>query len=87
MALNIKSTETDRLARELAQLKGESITEAVTRSLAERLERSRRDGDTAKRGARAAAIDAVCRRVASIRLLDQRSPDDILGYDERGLWS
>jgi ribonuclease VapC len=38
MALNIKSAEADRLARELAALTGESITEAVTRALEQRLE-------------------------------------------------
>ena len=43
MALNIKSVEADRLARELAALTGESITEAVTRALELRLEQERRD--------------------------------------------
>ncbi|HEY5569544.1 MAG TPA: type II toxin-antitoxin system VapB family antitoxin [Gammaproteobacteria bacterium] len=42
MALSIKTTEADRLARELSQLTGETMTEAVTKSLAERLERIRR---------------------------------------------
>ena len=41
MALNIKSAETDRLARELAALTGESITEAVTRALEQRLDQER----------------------------------------------
>jgi len=41
MALNIKSEEAHRSARELAQLTGESLTEAVTRAIAERLERLR----------------------------------------------
>lgn len=41
MALNIKSEEAHRKARELAQLTGESLTEAVTRAIAERLERLR----------------------------------------------
>jgi antitoxin VapB len=39
MSLNVKSDEAHRLARQLAQLTGESMTEAVTRALAERLER------------------------------------------------
>jgi antitoxin VapB len=39
MSLNIKSDEAHRLARRLAQLTGESMTSAVTRALAERLER------------------------------------------------
>jgi antitoxin VapB len=51
MALSIKTPKADRLARELAQLTGESMTEAVTKALAERLERERanRDGALAER--------------------------------------
>jgi antitoxin VapB len=47
MALNIKTLEADRLARCLSKLTGESLTEAVTRSLRERLEReqARRHGE------------------------------------------
>ncbi len=41
MAVNIKSVEADRLARELARLAGESLTVAVTTAIAERLERVR----------------------------------------------
>lgn len=41
MALNIKSKEADTLARELASLTGETLTEAVTKSLKERLRRER----------------------------------------------
>lgn len=39
MALSIESPETDRLARALARLTGESMTEAVTTALRERLAR------------------------------------------------
>jgi len=39
MALNFKDDETDRLAREVARLTGESLTVAVRRALAERLDR------------------------------------------------
>ena len=42
MALSIKTTEADTLARSFARLTGESITEAVTVALRERLERERR---------------------------------------------
>lgn len=41
MALSIKSEEADQLARELSRMTGESMTEAVTNSLRERLERQR----------------------------------------------
>ncbi len=53
MALSIKTEEADRLARLLAAMTGETMTEAVTRALEERLERLRRqkgaDKDIAKR--------------------------------------
>lgn len=42
MALSIKTEEADRLARELSRLTGESMTEAVTRSLKERLDREKK---------------------------------------------
>ncbi len=48
--LNIKDAEATRLARELAELTGESQTEAVRRALAERLDREKaeRDAKTAR---------------------------------------
>ncbi len=58
--LNIKSDEAYRLASELAALKGESLTEAVTASLRERLERERRG---AAMEARAARIEALTRDI------------------------
>jgi antitoxin VapB len=42
MALSIKTAEADKLARELSRLTGETMTEAITKSLAERLERVRK---------------------------------------------
>ncbi len=41
MALSIKTDEADRLARELSWLTGETMTDAVTKALSERLERER----------------------------------------------
>ena len=41
MSLNLKDPETDRLARALAALTGETLTEAIRKALAERLERER----------------------------------------------
>jgi antitoxin VapB len=41
MALSIKTAEADELARSLARLTGESMTEAVTAALRERLARER----------------------------------------------
>ena len=41
MALSLKDPETDRLTRALAALTGETLTEAIRKALAERLERER----------------------------------------------
>ena len=41
MALSIKTEEADRLARSLANLTGETMTQAVTEALRERLNRER----------------------------------------------
>ena len=83
MALNIKHPEADQLARELAARTGESLTDAVLISLRERLEREKRKEAT---GLRAAAILRETRlRLAGFSVLDSRTPNEILGYDERGL--
>lgn len=41
MALSIKTDEADRLARELVKVTGETVTQAVTVALRERLDRER----------------------------------------------
>ena len=43
MAINIKKDETQKLAKELAKLTGESMTTAVTEAVRERLERVKVD--------------------------------------------
>lgn len=77
MVLSIKSDRADRLARELAALTGESITDAVLASLEARLETERRR--------RRSGIGDIVERFALLPPLDERQPDDILGYDEHGL--
>ncbi|MFZ3237339.1 MAG: type II toxin-antitoxin system VapB family antitoxin [Stellaceae bacterium] len=85
MALSLKDPETDRLAREVAKLTGESLTEAVRKSLAERLDRERlRRGRPATD--LAAELDALAKECAALPDLDTRSADEIIGYDENGLW-
>jgi len=67
MALNFKDDETDRLAREVASLTGETLTVAVRRVLAERLERERlRRGEPQGLADRILAIGQHC---ASLRTL------------------
>ena len=62
MALSIKTTEADVLARSLTRLTGESITEAVTVALRERLERElRRRAAQTNLAERLAALSARLR--------------------------
>ena len=83
MALSLKDKETDSLARQVANLTGETLTQAVRTALRLRL----RD-EQLKRGERPwddAAIDAIIDRFNALPILDQRTDDEILGYDENGL--
>jgi len=84
MALSLKDKETDRLAREVGALTGETLTDAVRTSLAERLQRERlRRGQPARLADRLLEIGAHC---AALPDVDTRSADEIVGYDETGMW-
>lgn len=83
MALSLKDAETDRLAREVAQLTGESLTEAVRNALAERLERERRKRGKAK--GLAERLDKLAKECAALPDYDTRSAEEIIGYDEYGV--
>jgi antitoxin VapB len=84
MTLHIKDEKADRLARELAQATGETLTEAVTRALEERLGRFRRGSD-AEIEARRQAMMEILKEIDKLPVLDDRTADEILGYDENGL--
>jgi antitoxin VapB len=79
--LSIKSDKADRLARELAAETGETLTEAAEIALKERLDR--------EHGRHAFSMRVRLRRlaadVAALRVADNRSPEEIIGYDEAGL--
>jgi antitoxin VapB len=82
MALSIKDPETERLARNLARITGENITTATKRAVEERL---RRVGGASRKAALLEDIADIRRRWSALRVLDDRTSEDILGYDEHGL--
>ena len=84
MALNIRDPEAQRLARELAEATGETMTRVVIKALQERLERLRVRQEIS-RTERAARLMAHGKRFAALPVLDPRSSDDIIDYDEVGL--
>jgi antitoxin VapB len=83
MALHIEHPEVDHLAQELAERTGETVPEAVVNALRERLQRER--GRTVGEPGLREKILAIGARCASLPILDARSPEEILGYDEQGL--
>lgn len=82
MALSIKNPETEQLARQLAQATGETITEAIQKSLSERLERLHRLRQQRQTEAR---LEDIIQRLRALPVLDKRSADEIVGYDEHGI--
>lgn len=82
MALSIRNPKAEKLARELAAESGETITQAITHALEERLERLR---------GRSTAPDLmeeivkISRHCSAIRDRDRRPADEILGYDSVGV--
>ncbi len=87
MALHIKNPETEMLARELARQRRQSITAALTDLLRKEVGRERRrplrPDDTTEQIRR---IDAIITRFASRPVREGRSDDEVLGYNEQGVF-
>ena len=81
MALSIKTEEADRLARELARLHGETLTEAVTTALRQRLDRDRAKPRTpeAKRAAMNATLNEMRKDITDWRPVTKEEWDEISG--------
>ena len=82
MALSIKNSETERLARMVTKETGESITQAIEQVSPRRIERLRR---RRRQKSMMGSLEEILRRVDALPTLDTRSEDEILGYDEHGL--
>jgi antitoxin VapB len=83
MPLSIKAPEADRLARQLTAVTGETITDAVIVAMRERLAREERKQESKRQ-----LIDdlmAIAKHCASLPVLDNRTEDEIMGWDENGL--
>ena len=82
MALNIKDPTTDRLARELAELTGESITVAVGNALKDRFERLSGSVPSERR---TEEMVRIAKEAAALPMISPDSEDEILGYGDDGL--
>jgi len=80
--ISIKNDETEQLARQLADLTGETLTEAVRLAVAERYDRLRRE----RLGrSLASELNAIALRCAKRPIISPLTDDEILGYDEMGV--
>ena len=82
MAMSIKNDVTERLARQVAKETGESLTEAIQKSLEERWEQLKARRRTHLLSMQ---IDDLLARMDALPTLDSRTDDEILGYDEHGM--
>lgn len=82
MALTIEDPDVERLADELSRKTGETTAEAVGNALRDRLARI-----TEQQGNRPHVrnLEEIIRHFNSLPVLDDRTDDEILGYDENGL--
>jgi antitoxin VapB len=76
--LCIKNPAAHRLAKQVSKKMGVTLTDAVIRSLEAQLHGPARPIDLEK-------IAAIQKEFAALPVLDSRTADEILGYDEFGL--
>ena len=76
--LYIKNPAAHRLAKQLAKRMGVTITEAVIRALEDKSRQAPITVDRKK-------LDQILARFDALPVLDPRTPDQILGYDQFGL--
>ena len=84
MALNIKNSETEKLVRELARRRGQGITEALTDVVRREVERERRKPRPESYEEFSRRIEEIVQEVKKLPVLDDRSADEIIGYNEHG---
>ena len=81
MAISIRNTLAENLARQVAEESGENMTQAIIHSLEDRLEKlhGRRIPNNLLQ-----EIREIGNRCASLPDIDNRSANEILGYNENG---
>ncbi len=83
MAISIRNPEAVNLAREMAEEQGVTITQIVTEALKEK---RRKVTVGFAQSAFVREIMEISERCSRLKVLDSRSEDEILSYDETGLF-
>jgi len=84
MAILIKDHETDQMIRTLAERTGESITDAVKQAVRERLQHMPLTEDEI--AARKRKLAKLYAEWDAVPVVDNRTVDEIIGYNEFGLF-
>lgn len=79
MAISIKNPEAERKLRRVARLLGKNLTATVIELADGKLKELDRER-------RLRALDRIVRRVKARPVLDNRTADEILGYNKDGLF-
>jgi antitoxin VapB len=83
MGVSIKSAEAERKLRRVSRLLGKSMTATVIELADGKLREidAKKDRERIHR-----AVDRIVRRVKALPVLDDRTDDEILGYNKDGLF-
>ena len=83
MGVSIKSAEAERKLRRVSRLLGKSMTATVIELADGKLKEldAKKDRERIRR-----AVDRIVRRVKALPVLDERTDDEILGYNKDGLF-
>ena len=76
--LYIKNPAAHRLAAQISKRTGETLSDAVIGALEDKIRKTRRPIDRSK-------VDALCKKIAALPVLDDRPAEEILGYDDLGI--
>lgn len=85
MGMNIKDPQAHSMARELAALTGQSLTDAVKMALQQALVGLKANQTASKSRPLSERLNEIAVRCAALPDYDDRSSNDILSYDENGL--
>src|SRR5579871_2561906 len=76
--LYIKNPMAHTLAEQISKRTGATLSDAVTSALEDKLQQAGRPVSRLK-------VDALCAKIQSLPVLDSRTADEILGYDDLGI--
>ncbi len=76
--LYIKNPVAHRLAEQISKRTGATLSDVVISALQDRVHQAGRPVNRAK-------VDALCAKIQGLTVLDPRTPDEILGYDDLGI--